>query len=153
FLDRARRAPDAVAIDDGSRALSYGVLDERSNRLARHLLSLGVGPEVVVAIAAPRSADLVVGVLAVAKAGGAYLPPDPNHPEARLRYMLTDSRAAAVLVPRGGEPRAAWQDVPVVTLDAESSAWMAESSSALPAVASPANAAYVIYTSGSTGRP
>ncbi|MBP2473028.1 amino acid adenylation domain-containing protein/non-ribosomal peptide synthase protein (TIGR01720 family) [Crossiella equi] len=118
----------------GDRALSYVDIHAESNRLARLLLARGVGPESIVALVLPRSADLVVAVLAVLKAGGAYLPIDPDHPAERVEFLLTDARPALVLT-----------ELPDTTGHAATPV-------AHPGLR-PEHPAYVIYTSGSTGRP
>src|SRR5687768_5335748 len=93
FAAQVSRAPDAEAVDFGGELLTYAELDRRANRLARHLLSLGVRSEALVGVCLERSAELIVTLLAVLKAGGAYLPLDPGYPEERLRWMLADSGA------------------------------------------------------------
>ncbi|ONI84921.1 hypothetical protein ALI22I_31135 [Saccharothrix sp. ALI-22-I] len=133
FAAQAARTPDAVAVTCEGTSLTYRELDERANRLAHHLIAAGARPETLVALEFPRSADLVVAVLGVLKAGAAYLPLDVSYPADRVSYMVDDSR-------------------PVLTLD------RLPDLSGLPATAPnvlvrPDNAAYVIYTSGSTGRP
>ena len=92
FGERPLRTPDAVAVVYEDRRLSYGELDARSNQLAHHLRTLGVGPEVVVGLCVERSLEMVVGLLGILKAGGAYLPLDPGYPAERLAYMLSDAR-------------------------------------------------------------
>ncbi|MCQ8195327.1 amino acid adenylation domain-containing protein [Streptomyces rugosispiralis] len=142
-------APDVVAVRCGEVALSYGELDRRANRLARLLVGVGVGRESRVALCLARSVDVVVAELAVWKAGGAFIPLDPEYPADRLGFVIADSGAEVVLgtseslagVPVGG--------VRVVRMEE------AESFSAEPlgTVIVPDQLAYVIYTSGSTGRP
>ena len=95
--DRAAERGPAAAVVFGDASLSYAELEARSNALARHLIGLGVGPDAVVAIALPRSFEMVVALLAVLKAGGAYLPLDPDYPQDRLRFMLEDSRANVLI--------------------------------------------------------
>ncbi|MBB5857515.1 non-ribosomal peptide synthase/polyketide synthase [Amycolatopsis umgeniensis] len=132
FAAQASRTPDAVAVTSGSVELTYRELDRRANRLAHRLIGEGAGPEKLVALRLPRSADLVVGVLAVLKTGAAYLPIDPAYPAARIEATLADARPVCVVdsVEAGEWPETA----PRVRVE-------------------PDNAAYVIYTSGSTGVP
>ncbi|MEV7320216.1 amino acid adenylation domain-containing protein [Streptomyces sp. NPDC093970] len=104
FADRVRRSPGAVAVEFGERALSYAELDARADRLARRLADAGVGPERVVAVALPRSVEWLVTVLAVLKAGGAYLPVDPGYPAERIAYMLDDARPVLVLTDAATAP-------------------------------------------------
>ncbi len=152
FAERAAREPDAVALRWDAEAVTCRELDERANRLANRLRAMGVGPESLVALMVERSPDLVVGILGVMKAGGAYLPLDPAYPAERLAWMLEDSRASVVLTHERHAGRLP-AEVRVVRLDADA-AEIARESAWAPAVdAGPANAAYVIYTSGSTGRP
>ncbi|HEY2738880.1 MAG TPA: AMP-binding protein, partial [Thermoanaerobaculia bacterium] len=149
FEDQAAARPAAPALVCGEGTLTYGALDERAGRLARHLRSLGVGPEVPVAVCAGRSADLVVALLAVLKAGGAYLPLDPAYPPERLAFLMEDTAAPVLVAPSSLAdllPAGAVR----VALDAPET-WIAGAS--LSPVALPANLAYLIYTSGSTGRP
>ena len=100
FAAQAARTPDAVAVEDDHRRLSYAELDHRANRLAYILRAQGVQPESVVGVCLTRGVDLVVALLATWKAGGAYLPIDPTHPAARNAGMITDSATALVLVDR-----------------------------------------------------
>jgi amino acid adenylation domain-containing protein len=150
FETWAARAPDAVAVEDGGTRLTYGELDARARALALHLRSLGVGPEVNVALCVERSASMVVGMLAILKAGGAYVPLDPGYPRQRLEFMLQDCGAPVLLTQRSlrellpaGPAVVCLDDAPPVVRDA------------VPPLAppSPERPAYVIYTSGTTGRP
>ena len=143
---------DAVALVFGDEVLSYGELNARANRLAHHLIALGVKPETKVGIAVERSIDMVVGVLAIMKAGGAYVPLDPEYPVDRLAYMVADSGIALLLTQshlRTLVPGAeALQVLALDTLDTGGC------SDADPQIAlGGENLAYVIYTSGSTGKP
>ncbi|MFF7976482.1 amino acid adenylation domain-containing protein [Streptomyces sp. NPDC007905] len=147
------RSPDTVAVRSDGDALSYAELDERANRLARHLRSMGVGRESRVGLCQPRGNDMVVSILAVWKAGGAYVPLDPEHPEDRLAYMLQDSGAAVVLGTRRAVEGVPVGAARVVLLDEAAGAIAAESAEPLDTVLNPRQLAYVIYTSGSTGRP
>ena len=101
FEQQAARTPDAPAVISAGAELTYGELNARANRLARHLITLGAGPERLVAIAMPRSADVVVAMLAVLKSGAAYVPVDPGYPADRMAFMLADARAAIVLTTSG----------------------------------------------------
>jgi amino acid adenylation domain-containing protein len=152
FAERARQAPDAIAVAAGDRALTYGELDRRAARLAEALRRRGVGPEEVAALLLERSPELVTAALAVLAAGGAYLPIDPAYPDERILHMLRDS-GARVLVTAGG--RAAELDAGpgcgVIRLDEDPGPDGARLE--FPSVAEPEGLAYVIYTSGSTGVP
>ena len=153
FAARAERTPDAVALRMEDVRLTYAELDRRANRLARHLRRRGVSVESRVAVCMERSPDLVVALLAVLKAGAAYVPLDPAYPRERLEYMLADSGAAAVVTVAALAsvlPPTGASVVAVDALDGE----IRRESEADPAVpVDPENAAYLIYTSGSTGRP
>jgi glyine---[glycyl-carrier protein] ligase len=96
FEEQVERTPEAVALLYSEQRLSYAELNERANRVAHHLIGLGVGPETLVGVALERSMEMVMALLGILKAGGAYLPLDPDYPEARLAYMLAD--AAPLLV-------------------------------------------------------
>ncbi|TDQ50729.1 non-ribosomal peptide synthetase [Actinorugispora endophytica] len=154
FQRQARRSPDAVAVVCGAERLTYARLDAASDRLARRLRSRGVRPEDVVAVALPRSAALVTALLAVMKAGAAYLPLDLDHPHERVAYMLSDSRARLVVTDTAtqGELPGAERLLVDGADAAADGGGEPEPSAPLPAV-HPRQAAYVIYTSGSTGRP
>lgn len=148
FVERAARTPDAVALVDGDRALSYAELERRSASLAAHLAGLGVGAETPVAICLPRSQELAVAILATLRAGGAFVPMAPDFPGERLAFMLDDS-AAAVLIASG---RPQW-------LAGDARVRLVDPADALPTAAAPADPTtpdsllYILYTSGSTGRP
>ncbi|WP_436961369.1 amino acid adenylation domain-containing protein [Streptomyces sp. SudanB182_2057] len=148
FRYQAARTPEAVAVAGPDGVMTYGELDARSDLLAGHLRGLGVGPEDLVGICLHRSAELVLAVLAVLKAGAAYLPLDPETPAERRDFMLDDARAR-VLLTRSGS---AGDAVPNVLLDRLELPADGGPVSDLPDPASDA-LAYVIYTSGSTGRP
>ncbi|MGW3829329.1 non-ribosomal peptide synthetase, partial [Streptomyces sp. NPDC005071] len=148
------RSPDAVAVVAGGESLTYRELDGRANALAFELIGCGVGPDVVVAVAAGRSVDLVVGLLAVVKAGGAYLPVDPRYSGARLEYVLADAGPLVVVTDRVTDGVLPAVGVPRVYLDDERSV-VERAPSDADRVGSlcPDHLAYVIYTSGSTGVP
>ncbi|MBV2156409.1 non-ribosomal peptide synthetase [Kitasatospora sp. SUK 42] len=156
FEAAAAANPRSIAVSCGDDRLDYTELAARADRLARLLAASGIGPGTIVALALPRSVELVVALLAVAKSGAAYLPLDPDYPADRLAYMLADAAPAALLTDRATAPRLPEHDVPQLLVDGPESA-------AFPAVplgqherTRPLRAedtAYVIYTSGSTGRP
>ncbi|MER7285839.1 amino acid adenylation domain-containing protein [Streptomyces lydicus] len=153
FARHAALRPDAVAVSHGDTHLTYGALDRRANQLARHLRTLGVGPETLVGLAAERSPDLVVAILGIQKAGGAYVPLDPAYPDARLAYILRDAALAHVVVQ--GRP-GGWLDAftgTVVRLDEDAAALAALPDEPLAHRPAPEDLAYVIHTSGSTGEP
>ena len=157
FEAQAEKSPDAVAVSHEGEQLSYGELNARANRLARHLRTLGVGPDVRVGVCAERSLEMVVALLAVLKAGGAYVPLDPGYPLERLSYLVQDSAPALVLT--HARAAAAVQEslrahVPVLDVVADAERWSHEAATDLDrAGLSARNLAYVIYTSGSTGQP
>ncbi len=151
--ERVRLAPAAPAAEFEADRLSYGELDARANRLARHLRRLGVGPDVLVGLAMERSLDMLVGVLAVLKAGGAYVPMDPEYPKERLAHMLEDSRVPVLLTQEALLARLPEHGARTVAVDRDAAAIAAESAEPVAGGARPENLAYVIYTSGSTGKP
>jgi amino acid adenylation domain-containing protein len=156
FERQAAHGPERVALVCGSRELSYGELAQRSERLARTLRRLGVGPEVRVGVLLDRTPELVVALLGVLRAGGAYVPLDPAYPAARVSLMLEDSRATVVVTRPELAGRLNDAPVEVLFLDSGELPTPEESLTPLPPLppkVQPANLAYLIYTSGSTGRP
>lgn len=137
FARQAAATPEAVALETGRGRLTYAELNERANRMAHWLISQGIGAERRVVVLLPRSADLVAALLAVWKAGGCYVPVDPDHPEARVRSVIEDCEADLVL----DENLLAQTDLARYPADDPAPA------------AAPDGAAYTIYTSGSTGTP
>jgi amino acid adenylation domain-containing protein len=155
FEAQAARTPDTVAVAFEERSLTYGELDARSNRLARRLRALGVGPEVLVGLCVERSPEMVVALLGVLKSGGAYVPLDASFPERRLALMLDDARVKVLLTEqrlRPGLPPLP-DETRVVCLDSEEERIEAAPSAPLAPRTTGSNLAYVIYTSGSTGQP
>ncbi|HMK91070.1 MAG TPA: amino acid adenylation domain-containing protein, partial [Methylocystis sp.] len=152
FEAQAALSPAAVAVAHEHETLSYGELNARANRLARHLRKRGVGPDVLVGLCVEPSLDMVVGMLGVLKAGGAYLPLDPNYPRERLAYMIADARPRLVLA-QARFVKAPPSDVETLDLDDDGEVIARESADNLAPRARPQNLAYVIYTSGSTGKP
>ncbi|MBI6912249.1 amino acid adenylation domain-containing protein, partial [Pseudomonas palleroniana] len=152
FEARARVQPQAVAVRQGAQQLSYQQLNEQANQLARHLIERGVGPDDRVAICARRSVETLVGLVAILKAGAAYVPVDPAHPQERIAYLLQDSAPVAVLVQTATAGLVT--GLPVAVIDLNSAAWhTAPADNPHVAGLTPAHLAYVIYTSGSTGQP
>jgi hypothetical protein len=157
--DRAARTPDAVAVVGGERRLTFAELNSRANRLARLLVGAGAGPERFVALALPPTPDTIVALLAVQKAGAAYLPLDPAWPGERIAGMLADARPVALLAVTETEPTPdTLGGVPALLLDDPALLQGISDESDLtdadrPAPLLPEHPAYVIYTSGSTGRP
>ena len=146
--------PDATAIVFEGRQLSYRDVDERSNRWARQLIRRGIGPEDVVAIGIPRSADSVLAVWAVAKAGAAFLPIDPSYPVERISHMLADSGAALGLAVASARAQLPDDDIDWLTpdsLDEGDDRPVTDGDRVRPLRVD--DIAYVIYTSGSTGQP
>jgi len=151
--DRARETPDAVAVKFDAQTLTYGELDRQANRLAHALIARGVGPEVRVAIAMPRSAEIMVAFLAVMKAGGVYVPLDIEYPRDRLLYMMQDSRSKLLLTHSAVQHRLPIPDgLEALAVD-QVQAWSDYSDAAPDVALDGDNLAYVIYTSGSTGLP
>ena len=151
---QARRTPDAIAVVSGERRLTYAQLDARADHLAHRLRAIAVGPESLVGLHAERSADLVVGLLGILKAGAAYVPLDPAYPEQRLTMMAADAGLAALVTEEGLRGKLEVADRCVVTLESlEDSPPPERSEPDLDRRGSLDNLAYVIYTSGSTGRP
>jgi amino acid adenylation domain-containing protein len=152
--EQAARTPDAPALAFRGRTLSYREMEEAANRLAHHLAGRGAGAESIVGIVAQKEPETVIAMLAVLKAGGAYLPLDPANPAERLRYVLDDS-GARLLVSNGALPEGLHGDglPPVIDLRAEAEAIAARPATAPGIIVHPEQLAYVIYTSGSTGRP
>lgn len=152
---RALRTPHALAVWSEDGALSYEELELRSNQLAHHLRRLGVGAESVVGLHLPRSLEMVIGILGVWKAGGAYLPLDPEYPAERLRLFLSDARAGWLVTAGDALASGTLGEVEARLVDLERSAAEigAESGAPLPWEGGGDSLAYVIYTSGSTGRP
>src|SRR6185369_390300 len=135
FEEQVRRTPDAIALVHGEESLTYAELNRRANKLARHLRSLGVGPDARVGISLDRGPRMLVSMLGVLKAGGAYVPLDPAYPADRLQFMTEDSE-------------------PVVVIDRSFSFYEASYEDGdLHCNGTSSNLAYVIYTSGSTGKP
>jgi non-ribosomal peptide synthetase component F len=166
FTDHASRNPDDLAVACGDTTLTYGELERRTNRLARHLIALGVGSGSFVAICLERSTDLVAAVFAVVKTGAAYVPVDPSDPADRVSQILADSQPPVILASRSTAARVTSRDpdprarpITVLLDDPDTSAWLLShptdpitDNDRLRPVAGH-DTSYVIYTSGSSGRP
>jgi amino acid adenylation domain-containing protein len=153
FERRAAERPEAPAVTFGGDTLSYGELNARANRLAHRLRALGVGPETRVGVCLERSAELVVAILAVLKAGGGYVPLDPAYPAERIAFVLEDAGAPVVVATSGVLDRLPGFGGAALRVDADAETIAAESAENVAADAGPDSLAYVIYTSGSTGKP
>jgi amino acid adenylation domain-containing protein/thioester reductase-like protein len=157
FEAQAARSPDATAVIDGASRLSYAELNTRANKLAHYLVSqYAAAAEQIVAVALPRSADLVVALLGILKSGAAFLPVDPDYPAERIATMLATARPAC-LITATTQPAATTTAVPCLLIDTEPTATALDASRAGNpadgAGATAANMAYLIFTSGSTGGP
>ena len=152
FEDQVVRTPDAVAVVFDDEYLTFGELNRRANKLARHLVGFGVGPDIKVSICIDKGLDLPIAVLGTLKAGGAYVPVDPTYPKDRIAYMIGDSNASVVLTNKELHSTLSFGNVPVVLLDED---WPVidklgdENPASYP---DSDNLAYMIYTSGSTGK-
>ena len=155
FLSQVGRSPLATALISDDQLLSYAELNAAANQLARHLRQLGVGSESVVGVCLPRSIQMVVALLAVLKAGAAYLPLDAEYPSERLRLMMTDSGARVVVTEARLRQRveSSVGEAVVVSVDEEAAEISGHSGEELAVEVRGENLAYVIYTSGSTGVP
>ncbi|MGW0435659.1 amino acid adenylation domain-containing protein [Micromonospora sp. NPDC003197] len=150
--EQAVRTPDAVAVTFEGRSVSYAELSAMANRIAHRLRAEGVGPETLVGVCAERSVELVAGLLGVLKAGGGYLPLDPEYPADRLAFMVADAAVPVVLVLDRLRDVLPATDARILALDDESE-WADQPTNDPEPTATASNLAYVIYTSGSTGRP
>ena len=156
FEEQVKRSPEAVALAEEGKRVRYGELNERANRIGHYLRERGVGPEVKVGLCVERGVELVCGILGVLKAGGVYVPLDPEYPAERLSYMLKDSGATMVLRPAGlmgqleKKETGGIRDICLADANMEIESQSRENPEKN---VNGENLAYVIYTSGSTGRP
>jgi amino acid adenylation domain-containing protein len=153
FEEQARKTPDAVAVVFGADSLTYAQLDRRSNQLAHHLQSVGVGIGSLVGICVERSIELVVGLFGILKAGAAYVPIDPNYPAERLEYLIEDSQVQVLLTQARLVERLPVSEAQLICLDTEWGNIAQQSDTQLASGVNFDDLAYVIYTSGSTGKP
>ena len=149
----AARTPNAIAVRHDGRGLSYQELDRRANQLAHHLRALGVEPEHRVAVNLDRNEELIVCLLAIGKAGAAYLPLNPHDPHSRREFLLSDSRVTLVLTQQGKFEPACSGAVRILRIDQEARDIASQPTHSPGLAVHPSQAAYVLYTSGSTGRP
>lgn len=145
--------PGATAVTDRRTTLCYRDLDQQANRLAAVLRRRGAGPDVVVGVCLPRTPQLLVALLAVGKAGAAYLPLDPAYPAARLHHLLSDARPAVLITDASTRTRLPVPAASAVDLDRDAELIAAQDDHDVPGPVHPDHLAYVIYTSGSTGVP
>ncbi|PLZ98347.1 non-ribosomal peptide synthetase [Fischerella thermalis CCMEE 5268] len=153
FEQQVERTPDAIALIFGNQKLTYRELNERANKLAHYLKTLDVKPEVLVGICMERSLEMVIGILAIIKAGGAYLPLDPTYPNERLAFMLADAQVSVLLVQPHLVQKLPTHRAQVVCIDSECQQFAVYSTENPISEVTSENLAYVIYTSGSTGKP
>jgi len=153
IIDQAERTPDFVALDDGDKQLTYRELDKRSNLLAGHLRSRGVKPETPVGLLFEPSAEMIVCILSVLKAGGACVPLDPSYPADRLTHILRDTGLRLLLTQQHLRDWLPAHEAEVLCVDADWTKIEHASTDRVRCESSPEHLAYVIYTSGSTGKP
>ncbi|MBA4147177.1 MAG: amino acid adenylation domain-containing protein [Verrucomicrobia bacterium] len=163
FQQQAQQHPEKTALVDGDRRLRYGDLDTRSNQLAQHLRSLGVGPDALVGLCLERSIDLVVAILGILKSGGAYVPIDPAYPKDRQIFTLQDSGAALLLTSSrqlgGSVELREWAEQggaerrKIICVDTEWESISQADEGNVSVYINPSHLAYVLFTSGSTGKP
>ncbi len=156
FAEQAARNPDRTAVTFEDRQIAYRELNQRANQLARKLKAYGSGPDQLIGIIAERSLEMIIGMLAVIKSGGAYLPIDPDYPEERIDYMLADSGARILLTYRASRERFTNRENGPTVIDlGDVSLYQGDNSLAqenLEEMNQPGDLAYVIYTSGTTGK-
>lgn len=150
---QAVRTPHEIAVVDGYQRLTFAELHARANRLARYLRRLGAGPEARIGVYMNRSANMVVGLLGILKAGAAYVPLDTTHPQERLAYVIGDTGLSVVVAETATADVLPTAGLQVVRLDADWDRIAREPATAPTHQLLPENLAYVLYTSGSTGRP
>jgi len=151
--EQAERSPTAIAISFEGTHLTYSELNRKANQIAHYLRKHGVGPDTLVALCIDRSLEMIVGILAILKSGGAFIPFDAAYPEERLAFMLEDSEAPILLTQKRLLNRFAGHKAQVVCVDSEADLIARESERNVVSGVRPDNLAYMIYTSGSTGKP
>jgi amino acid adenylation domain-containing protein len=153
FAEQAAVTPGAPAVSAGDESLTYAQLDKRATQLAMRLRSFGVGPDVPVGLCLERSLSFIVAALAILKAGGCYVPLDPDFPIGRLAFMLDDAQVSVLVTTSGLGERLVVAGTRVTTIDIDSPTVICESQDLVPGLNTGDNLAYIMYTSGSTGQP
>nr|WP_283809171.1 non-ribosomal peptide synthetase [Tumebacillus amylolyticus] len=153
FEAQVEETPDSIAIVGDDHQLSYRELNARSNRLAHHLRSRGVGADVLVGLCMERSVEMITAMLGILKAGGAYMPFEPTYPEERLLYMFEDTKISLLLTQQEVLPQLPISSVETICIDREGTSFEQESEANPVHTIQPDHLAYVNYTSGSTGKP
>ncbi|HET7004580.1 MAG TPA: amino acid adenylation domain-containing protein, partial [Candidatus Binatia bacterium] len=153
FEAQVAKTPDAVAVIDAHQQVTYRELNREANNLARRLQQLGIGPSMTVGLCLGRSIELIVGLLAILKSGGTYIPLDPSYPKERLRFMIEDAQIGALLTRDIAAPNVADPSILIVPIELNSDDDPSTDGSDFVVNISPCDPAYVIYTSGSTGLP
>ena len=153
FAQQAEQNPMAIAVTYEDQRITYRALNARANQVAHYLQKIGVGPEVIVGLYVERSIEMVIGLLGILQAGGAYLPLDPNYPRERLTHMLNDAGVKVLLTQQRLANALPPHDAQMIYLDADWQNIAQESEAAPVTKVTSENLAYVIYTSGSTGKP
>ncbi|AYZ64937.1 amino acid adenylation domain-containing protein [Burkholderia multivorans] len=153
FEQQAERTPDAVAAVSDDASLTYAELNLRANRLAHHLIALGVAPDSLVGVAMERSLDMIVALLAILKAGGAYVPVDPDYPAERVRFMIDNAQLRWLLTQQHLLAALPDTEARLIAVDRDADDFAAAPASNPAPALNGDNLAYMIYTSGSTGRP
>lgn len=155
FEHQVLQNPDVIAVDDGKQRLSYAELNNKSNKLARYLRRNGVNTEAKVLIQLDRSIDLIIAILGVLKAGGTYIPVDPEQPAERTKYIINDAKCEYMLTKsKYMKDNQLELDQRILYIDLHDQRWLKEEEKNLASVGmSPDQVAYMIYTSGSTGKP
>lgn len=151
--ERAQQTPDAIAILSDTGSLTYGELNQRSNRLARKLRGIGVRPESRVGVCLRRSPDMVVALLSIWKAGGVYFPIDPDYPATRIEFMMSDTAAEVIITQSSVVDTLPSTGAKIISIDGDWAAIGREEATHVDSELTPDNAAYIIFTSGSTGQP
>ncbi|MBU7581849.1 MAG: amino acid adenylation domain-containing protein [Nostoc sp. TH1S01] len=153
FEAQVEKTPDAVAVVFENQQLTYRELNQRANQLAHYLQKLGVRPEVLVGICVERSLEMIVALLGIFKAGGAYLPLDPSYPQERLKFMLEDSQISVLLTQQNLLTTLPPNCAQIICLDSDWESIAAYQNNSINSNVNSSNLSYTIYTSGSTGKP